>query len=117
MRGAFLWLAANLICGGCIGTMDSVSVVRGQLVRADGGDLNGCVAVLYRSGTTERLTKYERAVDSRFFVSVVNAPTSGDAFIEFSCPGVTGAIRSADFSLAAASEPKGIDVGRVVVMK
>ena len=113
MRIATLWLF-TLLCGGCIGTMDSVSVVRGQLVRDDGADLNGCLATPYRSGTKELLSKYERTVDARFFVSLVNAPTSGKAFIEFRCPGVANPIRSPDFSLAAASEPDGVDVGRVV---
>jgi hypothetical protein len=117
MRRALSWITAALICSGCVGTIDAVSVVRGHLVRSDGSDLTGCVASLYRSNTRERLTKYDRPVDARFFVSIVNAPSSGNAFIEFTCPGLAGVIRSVDFSLSAAGESNGIDIGRVTAAR
>ena len=110
-------LTACLCCVGCVGTLDSVSTARGQLVRLDGAELNGCVAIPYRSDTKARLSNYERKVDSRFLVSMVNAPSGGRAFIEFTCPDQAETIRSIDFSLAEASNPNGIDIGRVVAPK
>jgi hypothetical protein len=86
-------------------------------VRNDGTELNGCTAVPYLCGSGERLSRYEKTVDSRFLVSLVNAPSSGTAFIEFKCPGVSSPVRSREFSLAEASEPNGIDIGLVLVSK
>lgn len=103
------------LCCGCVGTADSVSVIRGQLVLNDGTELAGCTAVPFLSGAQEPLSKYERTVDSRFFVSLVNAPSAGTAFIEFRCPGTSGVVRSGAISLKEASGPNGVDIGRVVV--
>lgn len=110
-------LALGVLCYGCVGTADSISVIRGHLVHSDGTELAGCTATPYLVGAERPFSKYDRTVDSRFFVSLVNAPKSGGAFIEFRCPGVPGVVKSDAFSLKEASEPNGIDIGRVVIAR
>ena len=114
---AAIALLLSVVCGGCVGTADSIAVIRGQLVLKNGAEVAGCSAVPYLSGSREPFSKYERTVDSRFFVSLVNAPASGTAFVEFKCPGAPGVVRTGAISLKEASEPNGIDVGRIVVDK
>jgi hypothetical protein len=111
--GASILLGA--LCFGCVATADSISVIRGHLVQSDGVDLNGCTALPYLSEVQEPYSKYERVVDSRFFVSLVNAPRAGTAYLEFRCPGVPGAVKTDAFSLKQASEQNGVDIGRVVI--
>src|SRR5690242_11268023 len=106
---------ASAFCAGCIGTADSISVIRGQLVRSDGTEVSGCTALVYSSGSREPLSKVEKAVEPRFFVSLVNAPKGGTAVLEFKCPGHPGVMRSREIELSGASDPAGIDIGRVVV--
>ena len=108
-------LVLGVLCCGCVGTADSISVIRGHLVYSDGTELAGCTATPYLVGAERPFSKYERTVDSHFFVSLVNAPKSGGGFIEFRCPGAPGVVRSDAFSLKDASEPNGIDIGRVVI--
>jgi hypothetical protein len=113
MTGKGIAIVLGALCGGCIGTADSISVIRGQVVLQDGSELTGCTAVPYVNGAT----KDERPVDSRFFVALINAPSSGTAFLDFKCPGVPRVVRSAPVSLYEASQPNGVDIGRIVVNK
>lgn len=112
---SFLFILLLVCMAGCVGTRDSLSVIRGKVVNSKGMPISGCKAVPVRSGSNEPLSSFEKAIDSEFMISIVNAPSSGMAVLIFNCPGISGVTLSREIDLALAKRDGGLQIGSVVV--
>ena|SRR5690348_1624981 len=108
-------VAASVIS--CAGTRDALSTIRGHLVDENGRGVDGCTAIVFVLGVDRPYTRYEQPTDSNFTIGLVNAPGSGEAYLSFSCPGITNRIISSRFDLKQAASSDGVDLGLIRVIR
>ena len=103
-----------IVCAGCIGTADSIMTIRGRLIDKNALPVNGCTAQPFVAGQSEPFSKYERSVDSRFAVTLVNAPSTASFTLEFRCGDKSVPVRTQEVRLKDARS-ESIDIGDVVI--
>jgi len=101
-----------VLISGCVGTVDRLTPIEGELVFTESRPLNRCLLQAVDATTARAIPDTQAEVSGQFRTGLANPPRSGRYFITIDCGPRSVPFRSQemDFSIV-----KPIDLGRIVI--